>query len=307
VNNASAAGRDVAVFVGPGSLSQVILPSQNVITVSSVNSYISTYPSTTAPASGYFTGGDTVYVRAVVSDPFGSYDINSNPPGTLPAITIRDSSNTVIVNAAATTQVADSGGLTKTFEYVYTVPGTGPSGVWSANVNAPEGTESMVSDNGIGTFRVMLMPSITAVKAVSTYSDPYNNTTNPKSIPGAVMLYTVTVVNSGLGPVDANTMTVTDPVPANTSMCVSTLCSNPPVAFTCSAIPACGLTYTYATAVVYTNQPGGVGPYNYTPVPDASGFDAAVTGFSINPAGAFNGVGGPPYAQFTIQFRVKVK
>ena len=309
VNNASNFGRDIAVWVGPGSMSQVILPSQNVITVSSVNSYIATYPSTTTPASGYFTGGDTVYVRAVVSDPFGSYDINANPPGTLPAITIRDPANAVVVNAQAMTQVADSGGLTRTFEYIYTpAPPGGPAGIWTATVTAPEGTEGTVSDSGIGTFRVVLMPSITAVKAVSTYSDPYNNTTNPKSIPGAVMLYTITVVNSGLGPVDTDTMTVTDPISTNTTMmCVSTLCSNPPVAFTCSAVPACGLAYNYAAAVAYTNQPGGVGPYNYTPVPDASGFDAAVTGFSVNPAGAFNGAGGPPYSQFTIQFRVKVK
>jgi len=70
VSNNSVAGRNIAVWMGPGSMSQAILPSQNVITVSSVNSYHRDLPSTTPPASGYFTGGDTVYVRAVVSDPF---------------------------------------------------------------------------------------------------------------------------------------------------------------------------------------------------------------------------------------------
>lgn len=170
-------------------------------------------------------------------------------------------------------------------------------------------TTGITQAGGFGVFAIgeRAMPSITAVKAVSTYSDPYNNTTNPKSIPGAVMLYTVTVVNSGLGPVDANTTTVTDPISANTSMCVSPLCSSPPVVFTCSATPACGLTYTYATAVTYTNRAGGVGPYDYTPVPDANGYDAAVTGFSINPAGVFNWATGAPYPQFTIQFKVKIK
>jgi uncharacterized repeat protein (TIGR01451 family) len=308
VNNASVAGRNVAIWMGPGSMSQVTLPSQNVITVASINAYVATYPSTTTPASGYFTGGDTVYVRAVVSDPFGSYDINANAPGTRPVITIRDSTNTIVVNAQAMTQVADSGALTKTFEYLYTpVPGTGPAGIWTASVTAQEGTEGTVSDNGIGTFRVVLMPSITAVKAVSTFSDPYNNTTNPKSIPGAVMLYTITVVNSGPGVVDTDSMALTDPLSASMTMCVSNVCSNPPVVFTCSGVPPCGLTFSYAAAVTYTNRAGGVGPYDYTPVPDAGGYDPAVTGFRVNPAGAFSGSTGPPHPQFTIQFRAKVK
>jgi uncharacterized repeat protein (TIGR01451 family) len=196
----------------------------------------------------------------------------------------------------------------------YFIVGRKNGGVWTyptVGTKNPNDTTAtgITQAGGFGVFAIgeRAMPSITAVKAVLTFSDPYNNTTNPKSIPGAVMLYTVTVVNSGLGPVDANTTTVTDPVPANTSMCVSTLCSNPPVTFTCSTTPACGLTYAYATAVAYTNQPGGVGPYNYTPAPDADGFDSAVTGFSVNPAGAFSGVGGPPYSQFTVEFKVKIK
>ena len=56
-----------------------------------------------------------------------------------------------------------------------------------------------------------------------------------------------------------------------------------------------------------TNRAGGVGPYDYTPVPDASGYDAAVTGFRVNPSGAFSGSTGPPDPQFTLQFRVKIK
>jgi len=305
VANTQGAGvglRDIRVYPAPaaGSYSRAVLPSQNVINVNSVAVYDAAYPG----GSGIVTTltGTTVYVRSVISDPFGSYDIASA------SIIITDSTGSVRVNGAAMTQVADSGAATKTYQYAYAVPAGGPAGNWTVRVTGAEGTEGTVTDLAQTALNVVIpMPSITAVKAVSTYSDPYNNTTNPKSIPGAVMLYTVTVVNSGLGPVDADSMAVTDPISTNTIMCVSALCSNPPVAFTCSAVPACGLTYNYAAAVTYTNQPGGAGPYNYTPVPDAGGFDAAVTGFRVNPAGAFNGVGGPPYSQFTLQFRVKVK
>jgi uncharacterized repeat protein (TIGR01451 family) len=301
-NNTTGAGsRELSVYpVSGGNISRAVLPTTTVINVDSVAVYDAAYPVGSAIVTTL--SGTTVYVRSMISDPFGSFDITSA------GILITDSTGSVRVNGAAMTEVADSGAATKTYEYVYAVPAGGPAGAWTARVTGAEGTEGTVTDLAQTALNVVIpMPSITAVKAVSTYSDPYNNTTNPKSIPGAVMLYTVTVVNSGLGPVDADSMAVTDPISTNTIMCVSALCSNPPVAFTCSAVPACGLTYNYAAAVTYTNQPGGAGPYNYTPVPDASGFDAAVTGFRVNPAGAFNGVGGPPYSQFTLQFRVKIK
>jgi hypothetical protein len=32
-----------------------------------------------------------------------------------------------------------------------------------------------------------------------------------------------------------------------------------------------------------------------------------VTGFQVKPSGAFSGVGGPPYSQFTVQFQVKIQ
>lgn len=183
-------------------------------------------------------------------------------------------------------------------------------GVWTyptVGAKNPNDTTAtgITQAGGFGVFAIgeRAMPSITTVKAVQTFSDPYNNTTNPKVIPGSVMLYTVTVLNSGMGGTDADTTVITDLIPLSTSMCVSTLCSNPPVTFTCSATPACGLTYTYATSVTYTNQLGGVGPYNYTPIPDASGYDESVTGFQVIPSGTFNGAG----AQFIIQFRVRVK
>jgi hypothetical protein len=71
--------------------------------------------------------------------------------------------------------------------------------------------------------------------------------------------------------------------------------------------PASGLVFNYAANVRYSNQPGGGAPYNYTPVPDASGFDPNVTGFRIAPTGVMNPatVAGNP--NFTVRFRVRVR
>ena len=249
----------------------------------------------------YFSPGSAIYTRATVSDPFGSFDIASA------AITIKDSNNVTVVNNVSMTQVFDSGAAAKVFEYAYmTLPASGPGGSWTYSVTTQEGfvSENTPTANRVSTFPVVLMPNLTVVKSVQPLWDPANGSTNPKAIPGAVLLYTVQATNSGYGTVDAGTTVITDPVPANTIMCVSTLCSNPPVAFTCSTSPACGLT---SPTVTYTNQPGGSGPYTYTPVPNANGYDPNVTGISITPGGTFSGTSGLPNPYFTVTFKVMIK
>lgn len=170
----------------------------------------------------------------------------------------------------------------------------------SGRVLARNGTVTLDSNT------VSLFPTLTFAKSVVAYSDPVNVTTNPKAIPGAEMLYTITVTNSGYGAADNNTTVVTDPIPANMSMCVSTLCSNPPVVFSCSAAPACGLTYTAAN-VTYSNQAGGGAPYSYSALPDAAGYDSVVTGVQINPAGIFNGASGGSNPSFSLALKMKIK
>jgi uncharacterized repeat protein (TIGR01451 family) len=310
-NRTAVNGRTITVVPVSGANRSVVnLTSSNVIDVNSVTAYSTAYSGVTIPP--YFTSGNTVYLRAVVSDPFGSFDINANPPATLPAITIKDSNNTTVVNNAAMTQVADSGAATKTFEYAYTpVPAAGPSGFWTATVTAPEGTEGTVSDSGVGTFPVVLLPNLLMLKSVSTVSDPVNGVVNPKAIPGATMQYTILVTNAGPGAADNNTIVITDPVPANTTMYVDTG-SGDPVTFSCSAVPPCGLTFDYGANVRYTNTfplPALLAPPNvcgnFTYIPTGS-FDAGVRGVCINPAGVLNGASGPPNPQFTVQFRVMV-
>ncbi len=158
------------------------------------------------------------------------------------------------------------------------------------------------------TVNVLNLPSLTVVKSVQTVSDPVNGTSSPKSIPGAVMQYTVQVINSGLGTVDNNKTVITDAIPANTAICVTNSCSNPPVALTsCSATPPCGLTLTYGTDVTFSSQAGGGAPYSYPPSPDANGFDANVTGVRINPQGILNAASGGNNASFSVTFKVQIK
>jgi uncharacterized repeat protein (TIGR01451 family) len=147
-------------------------------------------------------------------------------------------------------------------------------------------------------------PSLAVVKTSAVVSDPVNGGTNPKRIPGSVVRYVVNVTNSGSGAVDASTLVITDPVPANTVLCVATICSNPVVQFADGTTPS-GLTFNAATSVSYSNTAGGGAPFTYTPSPDAQGFDAAVTGIRISLSGTFAAAGsGNP--SFAVNFRVRI-
>ncbi len=62
---------------------------------------------------------------------------------------------------------------------------------------------------------------LSLVKMVQTFSDPVHGSTNPYSIPGAVMRYTILATNFGHGAADADSVIVTDPIPAETDLVVN--------------------------------------------------------------------------------------
>jgi len=216
---------------------------------------------------------------------------------------IRFSSASIAANTTCQVQVnvtsSTAGPVTNT---------TGTPTATGVIISGKSASMALTGSTASAPLTVTPLPSLTAIKYVVPVSDPVNNTTSPKAIPGAIMQYTVQVMNSGLGVVDNNTTVITDAIPAHTVMCVSNSCSNPPVALTsCSATPPCGLTLTYGTDVTFSNQVGGGAPYSYTPSPDGSGFDNSVTGVRINPQGILNAASGGNNASFSLTFKVKIK
>ncbi len=148
---------------------------------------------------------------------------------------------------------------------------------------------------------------IEVTKSAATVRDPINGAVLPKAIPGAWAQYTVTVVNRGPGSADSNSVIVVDTLPAAvTALCVTTACSGAatPIAFDDSASPVpTGLTFVYTTHVTYSTD--GVA-FTYVPVPDAAGFDTAITHLRIAPAGPMNPptVAGDP--SFVLRYVVRV-
>lgn len=294
--NAATRVVNITPYTG-ATYSRVELNSLTVINVDSVQTYNATYAGGVATAS--FVRGSTAYVRAVVSDPFGSFDISSS------SITLRDPSGTDVVTAVGMAQVNDSGAATKIYQYTYAIPANAPAGVWSARVTANEGVEG-VNDLGLGTFTVTIpLPTLQVSKISEIVSDPVNNTANPKRIPGSIIRYTITVTNTGPGSVDASTLVMTDVVPANTTLCVAAGCGGVPAFIDGTPPAASGLSFNYASNVAYSAIPGGGTPFSHTANPDAGGFDAAITGIRIAPTGTLSaaGAGNPG---FSIRFYVKV-
>src|SRR4030095_7947743 len=71
-----------------------------------------------------------------------------------------------------------------------------------------------------GNVTVTSGPTLTHLKSVSVLSGPLNDTCTPRSIPGALQVYTLRITNQGAGSVDNNTVAIVDAIPANTAMFV---------------------------------------------------------------------------------------
>jgi uncharacterized repeat protein (TIGR01451 family) len=299
-NSANTTARTVnLVAVNGGVYSRVDLNSATIINVDDVQTWTQAYNA--GAQQGTFYPGQTVYIRAIVSDPFGSFDISSV------SVTVRDPNNNVVaptpiaMTAVGPTCNSDTESFC-IYERSFVVPASPTFGGWGVYVTANEGVEG-VFDNGVGSFMVVRpQPSLTILKTSTVLTDPLNNATNPKRIPQSVVRYDITVTNSGPGTVDSGTLNIIDAIPANSSMYVSTV-SGVPVEFSNGA-PVSGLTYNYPTNVSYSNV-GAAGPFTYTPVPDANGFDPAVRAFRLSPGGVMNATGGGN-PSFTIRFRVRV-
>jgi uncharacterized repeat protein (TIGR01451 family) len=142
--------------------------------------------------------------------------------------------------------------------------------------------------SNVVTARVADSTSLAVRKTSATRTDPFNNTTNPKAIPGARVRYTIRLTNGGSAQiVDSNSLVVIDRVPANTSPVVADIAgpNSGPVRFI-DGSPASGLAYSFdnlgsATDDLSFSNDGGA-TFGYQPSPDANGVDVNVTHIRVN-------------------------
>jgi uncharacterized repeat protein (TIGR01451 family) len=281
-----------------GNYSRVELDSATIINVDSVQTWTAAWNG--GAQQGTWNPGNTLFVRAQISDPFGSFDISSA------TISLVDPDGNTVVNDAGMTGQGSAAGCGSTgsatciYQYQYAVPASPTFGAWTIRVTGNEGVEG-VTDVGVGSFIVApFMPQLTVLKTSAVLSDP-TGAANPKRIPGAVVRYDIGITNGGPGVVDANSLEIVDPIPANAAMYVA---GGAPVVFI-NGSPVSGLMFNYAANVKYSSSGVG-GPFDYTPSPDADGYDPLVRAVRILPGGVMNAAAGGNNPSFTVQFRIRI-
>ncbi|MFZ1073947.1 MAG: DUF2341 domain-containing protein, partial [Verrucomicrobiia bacterium] len=195
--------------------SVIVLPASTVIAVNAFGVYDAPYPGGNLVVSP--VAGSTVYIRANVTDPFGSYDITS-----LGLVVTGPSPGSSFTNVLTGGNVVTNDSSSKTYEYPWT---TGPSaGSYNLAVTAHEGTEgvtAVAAASITATFLDLGTPSTTtftsgpngpatnsypAGSLVSIRVSALDSITNP-----AVLQTIIATVTSSMG--DLETMTLTETAP----------------------------------------------------------------------------------------------
>ncbi len=206
--------------------------------------------------------------------------------------------------------VGDTNPATGTIGIAITTPSTAvltPTFIrfrWSTTLGAPPST--LIMSNGEVEDYVLSIAGIATLTAVKS-STVYNPSgTAPFAIPGADMLYTINVANTGSGSTDSDSVFAYDTLPATLTFFNGDIDDagplTAPVAFTQTGS---GLTFNAATDLRYSNL--AIAPVNfaactYAPV---AGYDPAVRHICFNPKGALLSSGGAA-PQFNVQFRARI-
>ncbi len=144
-------------------------------------------------------------------------------------------------------------------------------------------------DGGFATAATYTVQSalLSATKTISNVADEFN-ATGGFSIPGAVVRYLITTTAGGTGTVDANSVVVSDPIPANTKLCVD-VDATAPVVCTAADVPTYNVgtsTLTGATLEYSTNNGTSWIDWATTPpAADADGANTSITDVRYTTAG----------------------
>jgi len=287
----------------------VSIPAKTVINVDS----ISVADNATGLSVNKINSGAGISIETIVSDPFGSFDINSVD---LSAI---DAQGNTVFNNLPMTILNDTGASTKTFKLNYTIPTSAQTGYWKFTVRAKEGEENTIDHSS--DFMLLVnhaLPDIKLDKSITIHSDPIHGINSAgnysKALPGAILTYTIKATNTGQGVAENNSIWISDAIPANTYMVVNdydAISGQGPV-IEQPVNPISGLTYLFTsldstTDSIEFSDNNGL-DFDYPPTPDSEGIDKKITHFRINPTGTFQApAAGESANQFSIKFRVQLQ
>ncbi len=174
--------------------SMLRLPASNVIDFTQFAVYNAAYPSGSIITNAY--NGETVYVRATVTDPFGYYDIHD--------VALRITDPALGITDVAMTAV-DSTGCTKTFQYIWYTGTT--QGNYTLRAIASEGYENEVKDTTQTTFNLQFLDTGTPCSADFTDAT-FNNAVSEYSNANGTLYYKVQDFDQNLYPLIPEFVTI---------------------------------------------------------------------------------------------------
>lgn len=167
-------------------------------------------------------------------------------------------------------------------------------------------TASSTASNGeVEDYAITVFgPAVLTLAKSSTVYDP--GAANSFAIPGNDVIYTITVLNSGTGPADADSVLIFDALPGSLEFYNGDFDeAGPATGALLFSANTSGLTYTESSDLRYSNLvtvPAGLGDCGYVPAP---GYDPAVKYICLNPKGIM--LSGAPSPSLSFKFRARIK
>lgn len=244
------------------------------------------------------TGPGGTFVPEIAS-PYGNNN-STNPGQTAPGVAIvgpytataPSFGNSEIVGNGSSAATDSFGNISATF----------PQPVTSVQIRYANGPAAYMSGTpgqqaiGIHDISFCPMPSLTLSKTAAPY---VTAAADPKrfAAPGADMVYTLTVSNTGGSPVDPDTIVLDDVLPSQVSFYNGDIDDAGPLTGNFEFVGGSSGVTLPDTALSFSNNGGS--SYGYTP---ASGYDTSVNAIRLRPQGAM-----APNSSFTVRFRAQVK
>lgn len=222
-----------AVVANPGQTAVV-----TTFTVANTGNATQSYRLTaTDLTTAVFGNADTLngltLSTAVDTNGNGTYDAGTDTIGNLGDIAPAASPTPVTVFVLATVPLSATNGQYASVRLEVQVAAAGSAGATLVSESSgadTTGVDIVFADAGRNATEqadsqyTIQSAALTVTKTVTVISDPFNNTTDPKAIPGAVVEYTITVNNGGT--VAATAVAVTDAIPANTAYVAGSMLRN---------------------------------------------------------------------------------
>jgi uncharacterized repeat protein (TIGR01451 family) len=220
-----------------------------------------------------------------------------------PALTLQPSSSarvgpggtpSLAANEAMGIGTSDNAAATGNIDILFNEPVTSISLRYG---NYPFSTgEFSTGQQAMGISKLSFCPVPTL--AVTKTSAPYDTTGSTRfAIPGADMVYSLTVTNSGGSRVDLNSLVLKDVLPANVSFYNGDFNSSSPGMGPFDLAAGTSAVTLPASGQSYSNNGGA--SFAYTP---AAGYDSNVNAIRLIPSGTM-----AANSSFTIRFRARVK